>query len=144
MTVVSAEGTNQCSYAADGIVDILRSIFGTTGACISIIQNGCLLLRQSSGGVKEGSVFDAPGFCFWTLVPEQPQALVIEDTRLDARSVQCACDRCYAMPVCPHPNQGVLYLKFAAVPATRRQVCDPTNIHEDSLSAQDKLKPTGC
>ena len=66
-------------------MEALRTVIKSSGACISLVMQDCVLLRKGSGDFTAGSSYAAPAFCFWTLVPEQPQALVIEDTLLDAR-----------------------------------------------------------
>lgn len=44
------------------------------------------VLRQQNTSLETGQPTNqAPGFCVWTLIPEHAQALVIENTLLDAR-----------------------------------------------------------
>ena len=57
----------------------------TSTAFMSYLAKGNILRQKNSKKEDGGLCKAAPGFCFWTLVPEKPQALVIEDTLLDAR-----------------------------------------------------------
>ena len=71
--------------SADSILELLRGLMKVDTVCVSMINDDCVSLKQSYGEVSEGCSFEAPGFCFWSLVPEQPQVLIVEDTLLDAR-----------------------------------------------------------
>ena len=74
-----------CFCHADAFVEALRCTIDISTAFMSYLAKGNLL-RQKNTKTEDGGLCKAvPGFCFWTLVPEKPQALVVEDALLDAR-----------------------------------------------------------
>lgn len=71
----------------DAFVEALRDILEAEAAFMTFLGDRCVLRQPCKKSGEREPNSTAPGFCFWTLVPEQPQALVIEDMRLDARYV---------------------------------------------------------
>lgn len=70
---------------ADAFVEAVRLSVGTEAAFMSFLVKDHVF-RQQNASLETGQLCDqGPGFCVWTLVPEQAQAMVIEDTLLDAR-----------------------------------------------------------
>ena len=70
---------------AESILALVRELTKIDTVCLSLLIDGCVYLKQTCGDMAEDCSVAAPGFCYWSLVPEQPQVIVIEDTLLDAR-----------------------------------------------------------
>ncbi len=68
------------------MLEVLKEILPVHSTCYTFLRDSCISIRQSDSDViLNGADFEPPGLCFWLLVPEEPQILVIEDLLLDAR-----------------------------------------------------------
>ena len=68
------------------ILQLLCKILHAETACVTMIVEDGVMVQQGTGLLTEKAVYPQPGVCHWMLVPDRPQAMVVEDMRLDARS----------------------------------------------------------
>ena len=67
------------------ILQLLCKILHAETACVTMIVEDGVMMQQGTGLLTEKAVYPQPGVCHWMLVPDRPQAMIVEDMRLDAR-----------------------------------------------------------
>ena len=73
------------------ILQLLCKILHVETACVTMIVENGVHVKEGTGLLSEKAVYPQPGVCHWMLVPDKPQAMVVEDMHLDARSAPCTC-----------------------------------------------------
>ena len=74
---------------AGAVTELLKSRLGVAASCLNFIRGDSVRI-QFATGTESNVSYKAPGLCFWTLVPDQSQVLVIEDLLKDARYTICS------------------------------------------------------
>jgi hypothetical protein len=54
-------------------------------ACVTMLTDKGTFIKDGVGLMEPGKLHTTAGVCQWTLVPEKPQAMVVEDMLEDAR-----------------------------------------------------------
>lgn len=54
-------------------------------ACVTLLTDKGTFIKDGVGLMEPGKLHTTAGVCQWTLVPEKPQAMVVEDMLEDAR-----------------------------------------------------------
>lgn len=67
------------------VLELLCAIMQVETACVALLTDKGTFIKDGVGKIEAGSLHSLPGVCQWTLVPETPQAMVVEDMLLDAR-----------------------------------------------------------
>ncbi len=67
------------------VLELLCAIMQVETACVALLTDKGTFIKDGVGKIEAGGLFSLPGVCQWTLVPETPQAMVVEDMLLDAR-----------------------------------------------------------
>lgn len=68
------------------ILELLCKLLRLETACVTILVEEGVLVQQGTGLLTEQRVYPQPGVCHRMLVPDRPQAMMVEDMQLDARS----------------------------------------------------------
>ena len=100
---------------ADSITRLLKERLQVDACCVSLVRRDKVEIRQGCG-IPSGVTYSAPGLCFWTLVPEQPQALIIEDLLEDARYRLCPWHKMPIQNVIQHAQYATLSKRNSKVP----------------------------
>lgn len=72
-------------YDAGPVLELLCQIMQVETACVALLTDKGTFIKEGTGLMEGGKTYTLPGICQWTLVPETPQAMVVEDMLLDAR-----------------------------------------------------------
>ncbi len=73
------------------ILQLLCKILHTETACVTMLVEDGVQMQRGTGLMTEKTLYPQPGVCHWMLVPDRPQAMIVEDMQLDARSAPHAC-----------------------------------------------------
>ncbi|KAK9918541.1 hypothetical protein WJX75_004858 [Coccomyxa subellipsoidea] len=68
------------------VLELLCQIMQVETACVALLTDKGTFIKEGTGLMEGGKTYTLPGICQWTLVPETPQAMVVEDMLLDART----------------------------------------------------------
>jgi len=71
--------------AIQSALDLVRGVFGCDEALVALFGDRRVYIRDTSGAFARGDFPWRWSFCWWTLAPPQPTALVVRDVRTDAR-----------------------------------------------------------
>lgn len=70
---------------AGPVLELLCSIMQVDTACVTMLTDKGTFIKDGVGVMEPGKLHTTAGVCQWTLVPEKPQAMVVEDMLEDAR-----------------------------------------------------------
>lgn len=73
--------------AAEHIVQLACTVFGTANALVALLDSERIIIRNGSGMFAPGDFPWRYSFCGYTLTPQNPTTMVIEDAHKDARCV---------------------------------------------------------
>jgi serine/threonine protein kinase len=71
--------------AIQSALELVRGVFGADEALVALFGDRRVFIRDSTGLFKTGDFPWRYSFCYWTLAPPQPTALVVADVNKDAR-----------------------------------------------------------
>jgi serine/threonine protein kinase/GAF domain-containing protein len=71
--------------AIESALKLVRGVFGVDEALVALFGDRRVFIRDSSGIFATGDFPWRYSFCYWTLAPPSPTALVVRDVRADAR-----------------------------------------------------------
>ena len=69
------------------MLQLLCKILHVETACVTMIVDDGVLVKQGTGMLTQKKVYPQPGVCHWILVPDKPQTMIVEDMQEDARYV---------------------------------------------------------
>ena len=67
------------------MLQLLCKILHVETACVTMIVEDGVLVKQGTGMLTQKKVYPQPGVCHWILVPDKPQTMIVEDMQQDAR-----------------------------------------------------------
>ncbi|CAK0783773.1 hypothetical protein CVIRNUC_006973 [Coccomyxa viridis] len=68
------------------VLQLLCKILHVETACVTMIVEDGVLVKQGTGMLTQKKVYPQPGVCHWILVPDKPQTMIVEDMQQDART----------------------------------------------------------